>query len=88
MTKWMLAAGAAALAISSPVHADKGGHGGGAQGGQRAEKDRSGGQQQVRASRGGADRQVRAQRGGESRQLRMSRGGQKPPPPSGWKGLR
>ena len=70
MMKWMLAAGAAALAIASPVSAEKGGHGGG----QHAQKsDRDGGQKQTRSGRGGGDRQARAQRGGENRQMRSAR---------------
>jgi len=43
MTKWMLAAGAAALAISSPVVAEKGGHSKG-HGAQQAQADRGGSQ--------------------------------------------
>ena len=62
MMKWMLAAGAAALAIASPVSADRGGHGGKGQGGQQAQSDRGGGgggQKQAKSNRGGGDRQVR-----------------------------
>ena len=73
MMKWMFAAGAAALAMSSPVQADKGGHGGKG-GAQQAQADRGGGQKQARSNRGG-DRQVRAQRGGGDRQVRAQRGG-------------
>jgi len=78
MMKWMLAAGAAALAISSPVLADKGGRGGQGQGSQQAQSDRGGGQkqqQQARGNRGGGDRQVRMSRGGGDRQVRAQRGG-------------
>ena len=72
MTKWMLAAGAAALAISSPVQADKGGHGGKG-GAQQAQADRSGGQKQARSGRDGGDRQARVSRGGNDRQVRSAR---------------
>jgi hypothetical protein len=66
MMKWMLAAGAAALAIASPVSADRGGHGGKGQGGQQAQNDRGGGggQKQAKSNRGGGDRQVRMNSGG------------------------
>ena len=60
MTKWMLAAGAAALAISAPSSAERGGQGGG--------KERGG--QQVKAQRGGGGGQVRAQRSGDQRAAR------------------
>ena len=66
MMKWMLAAGAAALAIASPVSADKGGHGKG-QGDQKAQTAHGGGggQKQVRVNRGGGgDRQMRVGHGG------------------------
>ena len=53
MRKWMLAAGAAALAISAPALADKGGGGhGGGKGGQQAEQ-KGGGQAKVHAQGGG-----------------------------------
>lgn len=63
MTKWMLAAGAAALAIVSPALAEKGGHGGGkAQGGGQAAKvERGGGGGGQKAERrGGGERAARA----------------------------
>ncbi|HEY0630260.1 MAG TPA: hypothetical protein VGD23_13120 [Sphingomicrobium sp.] len=69
MMKWMLAAGAAALAIAAPTAAERGGKGGGQERAQRA--DRGGGQ--ARAQRGGGDRQVRAQRGGGNREFRAAR---------------
>ena len=73
MMKWMFAAGAAALAISSPVQADKGGHGGKG-GAQQAHADRGGGQKQARSSRGGGDRQVGMNKGGGDRQTRARHG--------------
>jgi hypothetical protein len=78
MMKWMLAAGAATLAISSPALADKGGHGGKGQGGQQAQSDRGGGQkqqQQSHGNRGGGDRQVRMNSGGGNRDARVQRSG-------------
>ena len=85
MMKWMLAAGAAALAITAPLAAERGGGNdkrGQAQaqksdrggGGQRAQRS-GGGDRQIRAQRGGSERQVRAQRGGGERQVRAQRGG-------------
>ena len=72
MMKWMLAAGAATLAIASPVSAERGGHGGA----QHAQKgDHGDGQKQARSSHGGGDRQARAQRSGENRQARSSHNG-------------
>jgi len=55
MMKWMLAAGAAALAITAPVAAQKGGHGGGKEhGGQQVKASHgSGGQKADRGNRGG-----------------------------------
>ena len=70
MMKWMFAAGAAALAISSPVQADKGGHGGKG-GAQQAQAVHGGGHKQARSSGGGGDRQVRAQGGGQAKQMRF-----------------
>ena len=88
MTKWILAAGAAALAITSPVLADRGGgHGGGRGGGQAASPDRGGGgaaradrggggNRAVRADRGGGgNRAFRAEQGGGNRMFRADRGG-------------
>ena len=76
MMKWMLAAGAAALAIAAPVAAERGGKGGGQE---RVQKADRGGGGQARAARGGGDRQVRAQRSGgggrEFRTARADRGG-------------
>ena len=60
MMKWMLAAGAAALAIAAPIAAERGGKG---QGQSQAQKGERGGGK-VRAQGGGGDRQTRAQRGG------------------------
>ena len=57
MMKWMLAAGAAALAIAAPTAAERGDRGGG----QRAEAQKADRGGQTRAKRGG-DRKVRPQR--------------------------
>ena len=58
MMKWMLAAGAAALAITAPLAAERGG-GGNRDRGQAAKVERGGGKAQTaRASRDGSDRQV------------------------------
>lgn len=84
MMKWMLAAGAAALAITAPSAAERGGGGkdrgqaakverGG--GGEKARAQRSGGGQKARVQRSGGDRQARAQRGGSERQARAQRSG-------------
>jgi hypothetical protein len=62
MRIWMLAAGAAALAITSPTLAERGGQGGGK--GQGAQKAERGGQ--AKANRGG-NRQVRAEKRGGDR---------------------
>ena len=74
MMKWMLAAGAAALAISIPAAAERGGGQGGGKGhAAHAQKpDRGGGGQKAR-SQGGGDRQVRAQKGGGNREIRAAR---------------
>jgi hypothetical protein len=62
MRMWMLAAGAAALAISAPALADKGGGGHGGKGGQQAQQQGGGhgkghGQQQMAAhAKGGGDK--------------------------------
>lgn len=82
MTKWMLAAGAAALALAAPTAAERGGNrGGGGQGGHaaHAQKPDRGGGQQARAQRGGGDRQARAQRGGGERQARQQRSARSQP---------
>ena len=83
MMKWMLAAGAAALAIASPVSAEKGGHGGKGQGGQQVSADRGGGggQKQARSNHtGGGQHQARASGGGkhhEAGSAQVNRGGDK-----------
>lgn len=90
MLKWMLAAGAAALAITAPVDAQKGGqgggkeHGGGQQmkanqgggGGQKADRgNRGGGQKAERSARGGGnDQAMRAPQRGQSEARRDDRG--------------
>ena len=68
MYKWMLAAGAAALAITSPVLAERGGQREGK--GQSAQKEERGGGQAK--ARGGGSRQAKADRGG-NRQVRTER---------------
>jgi hypothetical protein len=83
MMKWMLAAGAAALAISSPVLADKGGHGGKGQAGQQAQSDRDGGQKQQKqaGSKRAGGQELRMNRGGGGnravRSAKVNRGGEK-----------
>jgi hypothetical protein len=66
MLKWMLAAGAAALAITAPVAAQKGGHGGGKEhgAGQQKAAHGGGGQKADHANRGGGQKAERAARGG------------------------
>ena len=62
MTKWMLAAGAAALAIVTPALAQKG-HGGDKGQGQSAKPDRGGGGNGAKkADRGNGGGQMRADR--------------------------
>ena len=77
MLKWMLAAGAAALAITAPLAAERGvGQGGGKDHSAHAQKaERGGGGQKARAQRGGGDRQAHANRGGDRRQAKANRGG-------------
>jgi hypothetical protein len=82
MTKWILAAGAAALAITTPAIADRGGgHGGGKGGGQAAQANTGGGgnARAAKADRGGGGnaRAVKADRGGggQARAFRADRGG-------------
>ena len=77
MSKWMLAAGAAALAVSAPSAAQQGGGRGGQKehSGHAQKADRGGGGQKARAQRGGGDRQQQANRGGDrqrSQQMRMA----------------
>jgi len=69
MTKWILAAGAATLAITSPALAERGGHGGG-KGGEHAAKAQKGG--------GGNAGAANADRGGgNARAAKMDGGGGK-----------
>ncbi len=82
MLKWMLAAGAAALAITSPALADRDRQGGNkGQSAQKAErgggeaKARSGKGQQAKADRGG-NQQARVERSGGNRQAKADRGNQ------------
>ena len=66
MSKWILAAGAAALAISTPALAERGGQGGGKGGQQAAKADRGGGNaRSAKADRGGGNRSAKADRGGD-----------------------
>ena len=71
MTKWILAAGAAALAITSPALADPGGQGGGKGGGK-------GGQQSAKADKGGGGngRSAKSDRGGGHHAAKADRGGE------------
>ena len=66
MMKWMLAAGAAALAITAPVAAERGGKGGGGQHAQSQKGQRSGGDRQAHTQRSGS---------GGNRQAHMERSG-------------
>jgi len=77
MSKWMLAAGAAALAFTAPSVAQHGRGGGGQKehSGHAQKADRGGGGQKASAQRGGGDRKQQASRGGERRQSQASRGG-------------
>lgn len=78
MTKWMLAAGAAALAITSPAFAQKG-HGGGSDHGQGqgAKQDRggggNGGMKAERGNGGAGMRAMKVDRGNGGGQTRMER---------------
>ena len=74
MMRWMLAAGAAALAITAPVAAQKGGHGGGKEHGEKAHQG-GGGQKAERGNRGGGQKMERSARGGGND--RASRGSQR-----------
>jgi hypothetical protein len=74
MMKWMLAAGAAALAISVPAAAERGGGKGGGQQGHDAhaqKADRGGGGQKARGQHGGGNRQMSTERGGGDRGKQM-----------------
>jgi hypothetical protein len=67
MTKWIVAAGAAALAITSPALAERGGHGG-----------EKGGQQATKADKGGSNARagkVDSGRGGNAHATKADRGG-------------
>ena len=75
MMKWMLAAGAAALAIAAPAAAERGGGQGGGKGhAAHAQKPDRGGGGQKAQSRGGGDRKTIAQRGGGDRDVRRGGG--------------
>jgi hypothetical protein len=70
MMKWMLAAGAAALAITAPVAAQKGGHGGGKEHAATQQKGGKGGDQKVdRGNRGGGPKAERSG-GGNNQAMR------------------
>ena len=86
MTRFFLAAGVAALAISAPAASkpEKGNQGGGQQaqqqqrgggGGQKADRGNRGGGQQARAERGGGQA-MRVDRGQQRQAMRMDRGQQ------------
>ena len=71
MMKWMLAAGAAALAVAAPSAAERGGKGQKGQSGQVQRTDRGGGGQKSHAFHSGG-RQAKAERGGDrGRQMRF-----------------
>lgn len=80
MMKWMLAAGAAALALTAPLAAERGGNKGDkGQAAQVQKVDRGGGGQKARAQ-GSGGHKAHAQRGGGEQQLRAAstgRGGDK-----------
>jgi len=76
MCKWILAAGAAALAISTPSLAQQGGgnKGGGGKPDKAGKVERGGGGQQARVERGGGGQQARVERGGgDARVARVDR---------------
>jgi len=78
MMKWMLAAGAAALAITAPSDAQRGGGRGGDKehAGHAQKAERGGGGQKTQKAKGrGGDRQVQASRGGGKHEMRAERGG-------------
>jgi hypothetical protein len=74
MTKWILAAGAAALAIASPALADREGKGGGKGEQQAAKADKGGG---GKANRGGGHQSVKADRGKGNQGFKVDHGGAK-----------
>lgn len=86
MTKWMLAAGVAALAMTTPALAQKGGHGGdkGQGGGQPAKADHGGDGGQPKADRGGGGEMrgggqaMKADRGGHGGEMRVQRADRQP----------
>ena len=77
MFKWMLAAGAASLAIASPAMADKGGQGGGNKGhaGHAAKAGGGGGQKAQRGGGGGGQRADRGKGGGGGQRADRGKGG-------------
>ena len=85
MRIWMLATGAAALAITAPAFADRGGHGGHVGGKDNSAQSQKGGGGQAKArggdrggqakARGGGSAMTeQARRGGEVRQMKVERG--------------
>ena len=70
MMKWMLAAGAAALAISSPTLAEKGGQGGGKDKAQAAKAEKGGGKDKAQSARGHGDhgKAMKVAQGGDHKQ--------------------
>jgi hypothetical protein len=75
MMKWMLAAGAAALAVTAPSAAERGGGKGGGKQEQsaQAQKAERGGGQKAGGQRRGGDRQARTERSGGNREARSAR---------------
>ena len=79
MTRWILAAGAAALAITAPVAAQKGDKGGGKEHSQHAKASKGGGDQKAdRGNRGGGQKFVqrddKQSRGGGKSEAKQDRG--------------
>lgn len=79
MTRWILAAGAAALAITAPVAAQKGDKGGGKEHSQHAKANKGGGGQKTdRGNRGGGQKFVqrddKQSRGGGKSEAKQDRG--------------
>lgn len=78
MSKWMLAAGAAALAFTVPSAAQQGGGRGGQKehSGHAQKAERGGGGQKSNAQRGGGDRKQQANRGGDRQRSQQIRSAQ------------
>jgi len=76
MTKWMLAAGAAALAMTVPASAEKGGKGQGGDGQPKAGHSQGGGHDSRAVDRGGKDRSDRGSRDRDHEERRADSHGQ------------